>query len=228
MTTRIESHGKFIREHIITEIENGDNCDSEEYNNIIDYSIDELMKINIRKTARENNVPFPKKDILNEAIEMTKSSLLEECRVHNLTFEINQYFDDKKTKFGPLANEISKLKQELLSSKEGSRIGNTLTLKTDDQFSYEIVEIGLKESVDGLILTPVSEEFQVAMVKLHHDYDVIGEWFPFEIRIDYLTFILDDDGTMFVSTENYPQNLLEEAKNILEKVASDIYTNICN
>ena len=251
MNIIIDSQEKFIRKHIISEFKNDPEIDPESYSNIINYSIDELIKINIIKTARKSDDVFPEKDsfsestqltesstlqeskihnlhskdILNESIQLTESSILQESEIHNLHSNVKKYFDNAQTKYGPLSNEISKLKQQLFTSKEGKRIGETFSLKTINQFPYEVGEIGLKDSIEGLILTPLLDSFQIDMGKVHHNYIVVGEWFPFEIKIDYLTFVLDDDGTIYVSTENYPLELMEKSKTTLKELASEIYSN---
>ena len=228
MNIIIDSQEKFIREHINSEFKNDPEKDPESYSNIISYSIDELLKINMIKTARKIDDVFPEKDILNESIQLTESSILQESEIHNLHSNVKKYFDNAQTKYGPLSNEISKLKRQLFTSKEGKRIGETFSLKTINQFPYEIGEIGLKDSIEGLILTPLLDSFQIDMGKVHHNYIVVGEWFPFEIKIDYLTFVLDDDGTIYVSTENYPQDLMEKSKTTLKELASEIYSNVDN
>jgi len=226
MNTIIDSQEKFIREHIIDKLKNNPEKDAESYSNIVNYSIDELIKINIRKTARDTNDIVLNRDILDESIELTELSIVQESERYKIRSDIKKYFDNAYTKYRPLSNEISKLKQQLFDSKEGKRVGKIYSIVTESQFPYEVGEIGLKDSIEGLILTPLSDSFQIDMGKVYQKYDVAGEWFPFEIKIDYLTFVLDDDGTIYVSTENYPKKLMEKAKVTLKELASDIYQNI--
>ncbi len=226
MNTIIDSQDKFIREHIISEFKNDPEKDPGSYSNIINYSIDELIKINIIKTARGTDGNVSKRDILDESIELTELSILEEGERHNMHSDVRKYFDDAQTKYGPLSNEISKLKQQLFASKEDERVGEIFSIVTESQFPYEVGEIGLKDSIEGLILTPFPDSFQIDMGRAYHKYDVAGEWYPFEIKIDYLTFVLDDDGTIYISTENYPKDLMEKTKVTLKELASEIYSNI--
>ena len=68
-----------------------------------------------------------------------------------------------------------------------------------------------------------SEEYQkkIKNAKLKIE-SVIG---TFQIKYSEFTFVLDDDGTIYISTENFPSNLFERAYKILYELASQIYTH---
>ena len=51
-----------------------------------------------------------------------------------------------------------------------------------------------------------------------------GEWFPYEVTVEDMVFVVDDDGTVFVSTENFPREVRERARAMLEEIAALLYS----
>ena len=77
--------------------------------------------------------------------------------------------------------------------------------------------------VGFLISIPRSESFEMEIERIKSNYKMTGDWFPFEIKIDHSTFILDDDGTIFVSIDNLPEDLIKRSRELLENLANKIY-----
>ena len=42
--------------------------------------------------------------------------------------------------------------------------------------------------------------------------------------MESLLFVIDDDGSIFVSTENYPTEMLDKARTILHDLAGFLYS----
>lgn len=223
---KIQSQTEYIRDHIVSEsIER----ESKEYSNILNYSIDELTKINMRKIAEEDDYGRHDTEILSEAISLSKATLNQESKKHNLDIDFSGYFKETEKSLEPVAKEISRLRGKLFTSRKEKRIGGkemVSMIETDHRTTFDIVEIGLKESIDGLFSIPPIESFEFDIERTRKYFNMAGEWFPFEITIDDFKFILDDDGTIFVSVENYPDNLIEKARVSLQDLANKIYSNI--
>lgn len=224
MKIQIKSQEKFIQEHIISEtIERV----SKDYSNIINYSIDELTKLNMRKIAEEGDYSWRSTDILSESISETKSLLDNESKKYNLDSDFSDYFKETQKSLKPVANEISSLRDKLFTSRKEERIGSKEEVSTTDhQFTFDVIEVGLKESIEGLISIPRLDSFEMDIERIKNNYNMIGDWFPFEIQIDYFTFILDDDGSIFVSTDNLPEDLVKKSRGLLEDLANKIYMNV--
>lgn len=224
MKIQIQSQEKFLQEHIISEtIERI----SDDYSNIINYSIDELTKINMRKIAEDDYYSGSDKEILSESISLTKSSLDKECKKYNLDVDFSDYFAETKKNLKPVANEISSLRNKLITSRIEDRIGKKEEVLSEiDQFAFDVIEIGLKGSIESLISIPRSESFEMDIERIKSNYNMTDDWFPFEIKINHSTFILDDDGTIFVSVDNLPEELAEKLRERLEDLANKIYGNV--
>ena len=139
------------------------------------------------------------------------------------------FFKETKESLKPVAKEISSLRDRLSISRKEKRIGGkemVSSVEPDYQITFDIVEIGLKESIDGLFSIPLIESFELDIERTKQNLSLDGDWFPFEIEIDYCTFILDDDGTIFVSVENFPGDLINRSKILLRNLANKIYSNI--
>jgi hypothetical protein len=57
---------------------------------------------------------------------------------------------------------------------------------------------------------------------------VKGNWFPFELfvkdeNIGDLVFVVDQDGSIHIHTENFPAETLNRTRNILKGIASRFY-----
>ena len=224
MKIQIQSQEKFIQGHIISEtIERV----SKDYSNIINYSIDELTKLNMRKIAEEGDYSWRSTDILSESISLTKSSLDNESKKYNIDPDFSDYFKETPEDLEFVAKEISSLRDKLFTSRKEERIGSKEEVSTTDhQFTFDVIEVGLKESIEGLVSIPRIESFEMDIERIKNNYNMIDDWFPFEIQIDYFTFILDDDGTIFVSTDNLPEDLIKISRVFLEDLANKIYVNV--
>ena len=223
MKIQIQSQEKFIKEHIISEtIEKV----SEDYSNIINYSIDELTKLKMRKIAENDDYSWSDSEILSESISQTKSSLEKESKKYNLTANFSKYFKESHINLQPIAKEISRLQENLFISRKEERIGRKEEIRSiiDSQLSFDVIEIGLKGSIESLISIPHSESFELEIERIKSRYKMTGDWFPFEIKIDHSTFILDDDGTIFISIDNLPEDLIKRSRELLEDLANKIYT----
>jgi hypothetical protein len=93
-----------------------------------------------------------------------------------------------------------------------------------DYIRFEVIEMGLSQMIDGLVVAPLVEECELDLDAIESPYQLEGEWFPFEITVRELQVVLDDDGSLVLSTRNFPEFLLLEAKTTVITLAERLYT----
>jgi hypothetical protein len=115
--------------------------------------------------------------------------------------------------------------KKLIESKERRRIADKSTSSIHGaSLAFDVAELGLHGSVEGLLATPTRGVKALNVERVRETYPTHGEWFPFEVSVGDLLFVIDDDGVIFVSTENFPKDMLERARTILHQVAEALYS----
>jgi hypothetical protein len=137
-------------------------------------------------------------------------------------FDFSEYFKAAERKLRAPAMELSDLRTKLRASKELARTGQETFVEGVQ--SYQIKELGLKGSIEGLLIYPLADIVEIDLDKLRQAYMVEGEWFPFQITSHNFTFVIDDDGSIFTSTENFSEGMMSDAKEILKQIADDLYS----
>ena len=56
-------------------------------------------------------------------------------------------------------------------------------------------------------------------------YSAEGAWYPYQIASGNFTIILDDDGSLFVSTRHLSDALMKDAKELLNTIAAELYSH---
>jgi hypothetical protein len=137
-------------------------------------------------------------------------------------FDFSEYFKAAEKKLRLPAMELSSLRTKLRESKDLARIGQETSVEGVQP--YQIKELGLKGAIEGLLIYPVSEVIEIDLDRLRNAYAVEGEWFPFQIKSHDFTFVIDDDGSIFTSTEHYSDGMVADAKQILKQIADSLYS----
>jgi hypothetical protein len=86
-------------------------------------------------------------------------------------------------------------------------------------------ELGLKEAIQGILVEPTEqvEEIDIDSIREHGRWRVQGEWFPYAVYANEFVFVIDDDGSVFVSTINLPVELRDKANSIIRQIADLLY-----
>ncbi|MGB3205777.1 MAG: hypothetical protein WBB28_12370 [Crinalium sp.] len=211
----------------------------------------ELLNIYIRKVARKSLEKIFPHELLKKAIAQTKSSLTEEIYIlQELWTEedfnsskceniINSYLNISKDSLTEKTSKNSKkgntfierlatITNEFWVDKEPSQKGlNITTIKPNNcPITFELIEIGFNNSTEGILLYPLIEkmdEFAIETSYLEISVNIDGDRFPFEITFKDFLFILDDDGSIFVFVENFPEKIIAQVKESLLTLATSLY-----
>ncbi|MBD2001423.1 hypothetical protein H6G00_33325 [Leptolyngbya sp. FACHB-541] len=225
MRFKILSQEAFILHNLVELVQNQTNRGSQQYSSEIECSFTELVRNWMRKLA-QSSTRDGHMNILEQALEIAQLGLQKRLRDYDIRYDFNSYLISARKTLKFSAKEITELKEKLKRSKEIGRVGERRRVVSDAQVSFELVEIGLQSAIEGLIASPIAEVCELNLDEINRTYQVQGDWFPFHITIQNLVFVIDDDGTIFVSTENLPEVLIMEAEELLERIASQVYLRI--
>ncbi|MBD2057819.1 hypothetical protein H6F88_17640 [Oculatella sp. FACHB-28] len=157
------------------------------------------------------------------AIKATNTEIQERLSKHRIEFDFADYFDIVQRTLELPAKEMSKLGVELGKSRRLNRIGDRQKFLSEAQIPFEVIELGLRDAIEGLIASPLAKECVLDLGRIKQDYRVEGEWCPFGVSTDNLKFVVDDDGTISISLKNSSETAVKEAKEVLIALASQVY-----
>jgi hypothetical protein len=204
---------------MVQEVQASDTRDS--YRSVLEDAVVELIKLEMREStySDEPESSFQGKTILGHAIDTARARL----REMTPDFDFAEYLRAAEAKLQGPAAELAELRIQLRESKELARIGDETLVR--GQQSYLVKELGLRGAIDGVLIHPLGNTIELDVDTLRQTYSVEGDWFPFQIRHGDFTFILDDDGSLFVSTKYLSEESIKDLKQTLGDIARTLYSN---
>ena len=192
----------------------------------IEFAFDESVKTVMRRLAQGGSRFRNGDELLRVALDTVVDEL--GASVGKCQFDLEPYLEDANSSLKGVAKEIYRLSDNLRESKAAKRVyDKELPEKRDDQGAseplFEIRELGLLDSIEGLLATPLAHTGTLDIDTIRTAFDVVGEWFPYEINVDELVYVVDDDGSVFVSTEHFPRELVARARRTLVNIATRLY-----
>ena len=224
MTPQIVSQKAFITQYLAAYLQEQDPA-TFQTNSIVGDSLTELIRLQMREiAANTSNEWFWGNSILEKALRQT-------------LLDVESYFPDvSRANLDPhleraretlkfVAKEITDLQEKLRSAREREEILDRRRFVEDVEVPFEMISVGTRQSLEGLMVMPIGEQdCYLRLENLDNSWRISGEWFPFELAIGELTFIVDDEGTIFISTENLPQTLISQIREMLYQIAQRLYT----
>jgi hypothetical protein len=223
MTLQVIPQKEFIITSLVEFIHEAACQEEKSYSTSIEFGLSELARVNMRKIVQDSEQGYQPAEILSLSLELTKSQIVQKLQQVEIQFNFDKYVKNVQENLKFPAKEISKLSNKLAQSIANERIGDRVKIPSITLIPLEVTEIGLRDSIEGLLVTPLFENFAVNLDGIRNVYEVEGDWFPFKITVEELVFILDDDGTIFVFTENLPSRMVSEAKESIQILANQLY-----
>ncbi|PZV10945.1 MAG: hypothetical protein DCF22_15510 [Leptolyngbya sp.] len=151
-------------------------------------------------------------------------------RLGEVKFGLHRYKETLCDALKAPAKELLALQGELKDARRRGEISSEPPINRGEQIPFQILEIGLMNSeVQGLIALPASHRCYLDFSQIVESCTVQGNWFPFELivkepNIGDLVFVVDQDGSINIHTENFPIETLDRTRNILKFLAERLYT----
>ena len=204
------------------------------YSTLLEWDITEVLKAKLKSTARDDqaNVPEGDTDLLSDCIERLKSELTRQLEDSDV--DLDPYFEQARDSLGLAAQQISDSRDGRDRLKAyGVDMPRPVDIDLESGVLAKLTYIGFADasgwSVDGLFLTPQSESFELDIESIgddfetDDDYESSGLAYPIEIHRNRMCFVLDDDGTIFVSTKDNDRASTEDVRNDLIRLANRLF-----
>jgi len=227
MKAKIVLQEQYLPDRIVQLIEQGSRTDAPTggYSNAVEFALLELIREKMRELAQDFGFTRDRGRLLTAAIGSAADQVEALLEGKGLPADLKQYLERAREKLGPAANELQELGGRLDVSQKTGKLVPRAERSTESRRAFEVRQIGLAESVEGLLALPASEVHEISTERLEYDLgcQVVGDWFPFEVPYEDLVLVIDDDGSVYVSVENLPPRLVEQARKLIEKIAGLLY-----
>ncbi|HEY9697670.1 MAG TPA: hypothetical protein V6D10_10435 [Trichocoleus sp.] len=221
MRVRVQGQKQFVLQHLVELVGHALESDCVRYSQIMEFAVRELVKEWMRELALEKQ-DDSKASLLNRAIEQVEQQVQWQFG-SSPSFAFIPYSTSLRQYLKYPAREIGELSSQLRQLEWQKRGKRTRFESHDAGVCYSIVTVGQPEMIEALVAMPEMEEFGLEIDRLGETYQVEGEWFPFQVTVGELQFIVDDDGVIYTCTDNFPKPLYEKAHETLRLLAKQVF-----
>ena len=193
------------------------------HDSLLEQSVVELVKLHLRALAQDEVRDFEGDDLLEHAIGVSKHEVDRILDDAVPIWHLEPYWKCAADSLHPPTRELDKLRRKLRDTKAAGRKARWQIEQAPDAFDAKYLELGLKGSTEGLLVIPPTREFFLDLDRLPERARLIGEFFPFEIEYEGHVFIVDDDGSIFVSVANFPGELEHQASQLLAELGDSVW-----
>lgn len=119
------------------------------------------------------------------------------------------------------ASRLETLQSRLLTIKQNDLL--PVRQPIEGSVPFELLHL---PEVETMVAVPVQEECYIALerVQAQEGWSVSGAFYPFEVQVRDLTFVVTSAGEIVVSIQNFPDSLVRQAREPLNAVAQTLYT----
>jgi hypothetical protein len=197
-----------------------------QYSQSIEFTLMELVRDEMRATAQEESWLPNSDELLERAIHRVVQKVENAIGTRSVELDFAKYVRTLREKLDFPAREIQKLSERLTESRQTEKLGTKKTILSDSGNQLIVHELGLREATQGLLVESPEDRNEIDVDRLREQpgWRIEGEWFPYELFAEELIFVIDDDGSIFVSTVNLPLDVRHRADGLLRRVAELLYS----
>ncbi|MBL1176702.1 hypothetical protein [Pantanalinema sp. GBBB05] len=150
-------------------------------------------------------------------------------RLGEIRFNLSRYKEGVAKALKVPAKEVLALQEDLKQARRQDEIPMYGPNEYGEHTPFWISEVGLKRSeIQALVALPDDRQCYLDFGQIAEDCTRRGEWFPFELivqdsSIGELVFVVDQNGSIQIHTDNFPAEALSRVRNILKYIAGKIY-----
>jgi len=199
--------------------------DRQRYSTSLEFGLTEQVRERMRTMAQNGVWGLTSRQLLQTAFDEVMSELSQALATRDLELELALYGKKIKAELKNTAKEIHKLSQQLSRSRLDKRLGEKEALRVDSGESVVVQELGLRDFIHGLLVEAPEAMDEINIEALHdmRGWNVEGGWFPYEVYSPSgAVFVIDDDGSIFVSTEGLHGELLADLHGQIRLVAESL------
>ena len=200
--------------------------DTDAYSTSLEFALDELVREKMRSIAQQQLMPRTSSLLLKAAMQEVTSELSVAMEANHLQLELSRYGTQLQKGLVQTAKEIHKLGSQLSVSRSQQRLADKEELQAVTGARFVVQKLGLREAIHGpFVEAPASiEDINIEGLHEMRGWRIEGEWFPYEVYApNDAMFVIDDDGSIFTSTEGLPDDLLRSTYSLIRKIAEILY-----
>ena len=203
-----------------------EHTDKRKYSMGIEFALSELVREEMRTLAQSERWPNDPSRLLQAAIGRVMNRVETVLKARQVRLNLSRYADTVCDKLAYPAKEIQKLSMQLGESRQAHRLGAKADIVSNEGSHLVIHELGLRDAIQGLLVEASEDctDLNLDKIRANQNWVLRGDWFPYELQADDFTFVIDDDGSIFVSTANLPMELRTRASGLLRRIADLLYT----
>ncbi|HEY9625920.1 MAG TPA: hypothetical protein V6C84_01335 [Coleofasciculaceae cyanobacterium] len=221
MKAVVQAQDEFVLTQLVELICQLDDRTESSYSQMIEFGLQELVRQSMRSLAVRPDYGG-KQPILAQAIQQVQQQIQERLS-DRPGFSLSAYTEGLHHCLKYPAKEIAELAARRQQLPQQERVNQRAVVRTDAGVAVAIIRVGREEAIEALIALPESSECEVSVNQLPQFYEVEGEWFPLQVRVEELSFVIDDDGRISTYTHNFPTPLLEQAQQAIVQLAGQLY-----
>lgn len=196
-----------------------------QYSNSIEYALLELIRIQLRQMAQSREDGIAKGWLFEAALRSVFATVETALEKDRMGCDLSAYEAQAIKQLKPAASELETLSNALSKSRHQGKLVPLIAHDIENESRFELRRLGFAESVDGLLVVPSEsvQEIDIQRLQSLPNCRIDGKWFPYEVHQGDFMFVIDDDGSIFVSVENLPPRIMAEAQKQLEAIAKALY-----
>jgi hypothetical protein len=201
------------------------------YNAMLAEYLGELVKERLVKLAESEMAWTTRGWLLEQAYEEGVRRLQERLAPHERQFNFRRYQEAVCEELKPLAKEAATLQGALKEARRTEKIRFKMPIEVGAQLAFQIFEVGSPRDgeTEALVALPTSQQCYLDFHAVQEECNVGGTWFLFELiyrdpAIGELAFVVDQDGSIGIYTNNFPTEILRRVRVILKAIAGKLYS----
>lgn len=221
MPLRAEEQFAFVLAKVVAWMSEATTPEQGSYSQIMEFAVRELVQETMRVLALESE-SGARGELLNDAIEKVEERVQAKLPI-TVRFSTEEYQASLRNGLRFPAREISDLANRLRQSDWQEHPEYREGHHSQDGVLFRIITVGQAGAVEALIAQPFVPFVELEIDRIREMYEVEGKYFPFQVKIGELQFVIDDDGQIYTCTKNFPEGLLEQAKVGVKALAYQVY-----
>jgi hypothetical protein len=224
--TTIMGQREFILEYLVDHVAETSDQPPSNDSMVLD-CLTELLKLRLRDVAnsRERSA-FTRIGIWDESLRKVKADLV--AALPDVGKQLLSHHEQEiTTTLKPVVKEMERLRKALSAARDRDVMIDRETVQHGVPVPFEIVSIGTRRNLQALVVMPLDgQTYRLDTLAIREVGSLDGEWFPYEITIDEMTFVIDDDGRLSIAVENFPAILLQKAYQTIRTLAERSYSRL--
>ena len=194
---------------------------------IVAYELGQLIRILMRELACSEEESHSHSELLSQAIEIAESEITSRAGEAALQFDLG--LDTLRQNHQFTAKEMTLLSERLHQARQQEVVRPPTLTESETEVPFQVMDLGSTEALEGVIVVAVADEYGLNLEEIRQDYEVYGDWFPFQVTVELegaaITCIIMEDGSILTFLAGFPTGLIKQARGAIQRLARSLYTS---